>query len=356
MTTKTEALEGLLEICDQIRDLQEDSLRDSGSRLRGSGKAEETVARVRVLREAVFAELPALAGQPAAKALSDAELLLLALLFHRRISGRSEGLRGGELVSLLTQAGFSRGKALAALDREAALRHGSWLAVRTDSRRHDPLDLRFEPTAMAMDLFMPAVPVPLTDAPEAPPDQPFRSEEEYFWDLLRWRNLCIQRAEALFEGEWPASAPSQRLVDAGREARAAHLRLRARLGATKGSSEYVLESFRREHQLGTDHMLLVMHLLFSETLEGESFLAASECLRLISDQRTDLFLKRRIVGPRGRLRREGTVLAGDDGSEHARAMAHDLYLAEWAVESLLAGLHRRPALEDRDFEDLARGE
>ncbi|MEE3267398.1 MAG: hypothetical protein VX229_00920, partial [Pseudomonadota bacterium] len=70
-----------------------------------------------------------------------------------------------------------------------------------------------------------------------------------------------------------------------------------------------LEKFRKQYQLGIEHQLILMHLLFSELVEGEPFISAIECLRVVSGTRRDLFGKRSLVGPRGRLRREGIVQA-----------------------------------------------
>ncbi|TAH37104.1 MAG: hypothetical protein EYC70_08985 [Planctomycetota bacterium] len=354
MTSTHAALEGLLELCDQIRDLQERSLREPETR--ATGVAEPLRARVAELRQQVFRGLPGLSASPRGQALSDAELLVLALLFHRRVLGLADPAPAGELVALLSQAGFGRTDSLKVLGPRALLRRDGWLHAHAEGRVADPLDVRFQLAPEATELFWTVEDEAPAAAEDGTPPVPYGSEEECLWDLHAWRVLCLQRAEALLDGDNAGSAMPPRLRGLRREARAGLLRIRGRLAATIGGSEYRIERFRRQHHLSTDELLLVVHLLFCELVEGAPYVAALECLRVIAESRSDLFRKRRVVGPKGRLRQTGILVGREENSEYTKALATELCLADWAADEITAGATRPPRLDDRELDDLLRGD
>lgn len=354
MTSQRDALEGLLDICDQIRSLQERASRSPESK--DERQVERMRDRVRGLRDEVYSAMPSLlGGRGSAKTLADAELLVLALLFHCRVTGREPALVGSQLVALLDQAGFPRSDSLGLFAGDRALLSQGWLrADHVGTGAHYPLDSRFHPSLEALDLFWPSE----TAGEEAvvrPADGPvraFRSEEELLWELYRWRNLCMQRAGALFDNERPEAAPTPRYRTLRREARATLVRVRARLKATHDGTSFRVERFRREHALNFDEMLLVVHYLFGELVEGEPYLPALECLRMVAETRGDLFRKRRLVSRSGRLRREGILRAA--GEEFDKALATDLSLADWVADDILAGMGRSLRLQEEDLDDLLR--
>lgn len=347
-------LDGLLAICDEIRKLQDRSRRHPG--IPDGSRVDRMRTRVQSLRTDVFCALPGLIQNARGSALDDAELLVLALLFHARVSDRDSALTGSQLVALLSQAGFGRTEVLALLDPAGELIRSGWLRIeRRPGDGHYPLDAAFHPSLVAMDLFWPSLAE--DQEPPARPDQPaqpYCSEEECLWDYYRWRNLCIQRAGALFDPERSDAMPAPRYRALRREARAALVRTRARLSATPSGREFRLERFRKEQGLGSDHMLLVLHLLFAELVEGEPYLSALECLRLVAETRSDLFRKRRIVSRHGRLRREGLLKAASE--EFEKALATDLSLSDWVADDILAGFARSPRLAEGELDDLLRGE
>ena len=350
MTSSRNPLEGLLEICDQIRELQ---AKHSGGALQPEAAA--THERVRALRDTLFAALPALHSHPRAATLRDSEVLALALLLHRRLAGRNEAAAGSELVALLRQAGFTRSEGLEILAPEGPLRRDGWLFAKTKLRGFDPLDTWFSATPAALGLFWTRGPV-LSAESQAPRHAPraYRSEEDCLWDLFDWRQICLQRADALFPSDAGSAESSGHLHELQREARAALLRIRERLQLTQGGDSFQVEVLRREHKLGPDHMLLMAHLLFCELVEGEPFISAVEGLRVVAETRSDLFRKRRLVSPRGKLRRSGIVIAAESG-EYNKELASDLSLADWATEELLKGMRRPPQFDDRELDEFLRG-
>ncbi len=341
-------LEGLLQLCDQIGELQ---ARNSGS---DTEAAATTRAQVQELRDRFFGELPSLREHPVASTLEDAELLVLALLFHRRLAGSSDPVTGGGLIALLRHAGFSRTQALAALGPDGRLRQEKWLHAQPQPRGHEPLDTWISASSAAMTLFWAPGWGGETVAAEEPEARAYRDEEELLWDLFRWRNLCMNRAETLFPAEDPGGAVGPRYRQMRQAARSALVWIRRRLRATPGGSEFRIERFRREHKLGADDLLVVVHLLFSELVEGEPYISALECLRVVSESRSDLFGKRRMIGPQGRLRRSGMVNAAEN-HDLGKALATDLTLADWAAEELLGGLGLPPRLDEREIDEFLKG-
>lgn len=343
-------LEGLLQLCDQIGELQ---ARNSGE---DSDAATRTRARVLELRDRCFDELPVLREHPQASSLGDEELLLLALMFHRRLAGTSDPVSGGGLVALLRHAGFARTAALEALGPHGRLRGEGWVYAQPQARGHEPVDTWFAASPAAMRLFWSAgFGSDDGTAAEAPPPAPFLDEEEVLWELFRWRNLCMNRAEALFPAEDPSAPIVPRFRQAREAARAVLVGIRRRMQLTEGSRFFRIERFRTEHRLGGDHLLVVVHLLFSELVEGEPYISALECLRVLCEARSDLFRKRGMVGPKGRLRRSGLVVA-TEGPDQSKALATDLTLADWAAEELLGGVGRPPRFGQREIDDFLNGD
>ncbi len=345
-------LEGLLKICDRIDQLKARSI---------DGKPdpqEETLAvqKVRALRTEVFDQLPSLTSHVGAQQLSDIELMLLSLLLHRRLLGDDRMMDGGTLVGLMHFAGYRRNESLEALDPSSRLRSGGWLHNQTHARGFDPIDTWFAPSAASLSLFWdrnPAAPAS-TIATGEELSRPFQDEEEYLWELYGWRNLCLARADALFPADTPGGHPSPRFRPLRQDARTALMRMRQRLGNTKQARNFRLEKFRHEHKLGMDHQLVLLHLLFSELVEGEPFISAIECLRVVSETRHDLFRKRRLFRPKSRLRREGIVL-GVEQPDNPKVMAADLTLADWVTDELLAELGGPPRLDQKELDDFLQG-
>ncbi|MBL7009465.1 MAG: hypothetical protein ISR76_10735 [Planctomycetes bacterium] len=342
-------LEGLLQLCDQIGELQ---ARNPST---DSEASASTRAQVLELRGRFFDELPSLREHGVASTLEDADLLLLALLFHRRLAGASDPLTGGSLVALLRHAGFTRTQALGALGPDGRLRMEQWLYAQPQPRGHEPLDTWFSASPAAMTLFWAPGWGGDGDAEVAVEPRPYRDEEELLWELFGWRNLCMSRAESLFPPEDPSGSVSPRFRQLRQAARSALVLIRRRLQATPGGRGYRIENFRREQKLGVDHLLVVVHLLFSELVEGEPYISALECLRVVSENRTDLFAKRDMIGPKGRLRRAGIVGAAES-HEFSKALATDLTLSDWAADELLSGVGIPPRLDDREIDDFLNGD
>ena len=80
---------------------------------------------------------------------------MLALLFHRRVSGTSDALPGATLIGLLLRAGVPRSEALQLLGPSASLRQENWMLAEITRNGLDPLDGFFLPTTSALALFWP---------------------------------------------------------------------------------------------------------------------------------------------------------------------------------------------------------
>ncbi|MCH2111561.1 MAG: hypothetical protein MK213_01780 [Planctomycetes bacterium] len=346
-------LEGLLRLCDQIDSLQARKL-DGKPDVAGTDTMRTLVAS---LRDEIYSQLPSLREHAAAANLSDAELLTLALLFHRRLSGDDRMVDGGSLIGLLGLAGYDRSQTLDLLKADGRLRTEGWLLSQAQVRAFDPVDTWFAATSAAFSLFW--MHAPQTSSVKKQEESgtlfAYRDEEEYLWDLYGWRNMCMTRAEALFPADMPGGAPSPRFRTLRQDARTALTRVRRRLAMTPEAPQFQLEQFRHQHKLGMDHQLIVVHLLFSELVEGEPFISAIECLRVVSETRHDLFHRRGMVSPRGRLRRTGIVIGNDPG-DLAKALATDLTLADWASDELVSKLGGPPRLDDRELDDFLRGD
>ena len=364
MTTQS-PLDGLLEVCDQLRTLQDNAAR-------GATPSEDTLRRTREKVEGLSAHtfelLPGIQEQPLAAALTSRELLVLALLFHRRISGVSDPLAGATLIGLLLRAGVPRSEAMLLLGPTATLRSQEWVLCEVTRNGLDPLDGFFLPATSALALFWPQVSQPSSEAnsEESPAtvndgagtdaeigNSPYGSEQDYLWDLHAWRRACLKRTAVLFDVD-PEQHPHPKTLELRQAVRSSWFGIRRRLAQTPESREFGFERLAADYHLGPDHVLIVTHLLFAEILDAELYLSPMECLRLVSDRREDAFTKRSLVAPNSRLRREGIVLS--EGEDSAKMLAVPLSLADWVVERVLAGLGRSPKWSQQDLEDFLRGE
>lgn len=345
------ALDGLLEVCDQIREPQD-----------GAQPSAETLERVESLGRALSPMLPGLGAEPEAAELGPRELFVVALLIHHRLRAASEPLDGAALIRLLARAGLARSAAMALLAPAHQLRKGKWLDANLPDGGFDPLDAAFAPSALSLRVFWPGAQEPEEgseeedeeSAREAEAQEPYRDEAEYLWDLHGWRGMCIQRADSVFEIEIATGRPSPRNRMLRRQARQRWLRIRRRVAATDSGRDFGMEIFMREHGLATDHVLLLVHLIYGELIEGEPAIPAVEGLRLLSETRDDLFLKRRILAPDARLRQLGIVIA--EGEDYAKMSSAPLALADWAVDRILTGVRRRPKWDESEFEDFLNGD
>ncbi len=345
-------LDGLLEVCDQLREIQDQSARGA---ILSEDALRQARLRVATVQEQVFPSLPGLKQNPKAANLEPPALLILALLFHRRLSGGNDALSGAHLCSLLLRAGYPRSQALHLLGPSGPLRQGDWLLCEVPRQGFDPLDSYFHPSPDALQLFgPPSSATPPAPTPPAQQPQPFADETEYLWEIGRWRQICGQRADALFESDPLHNLCSPRLQHLRHTAHAQWVRLRQRLALTPGAREFGLERLASTFKLGQDHILILAHLLFAEILDGEFYMAPGECLRLVSGHRDDLLHKRKLVSPQGRLRREGIILA--DNEESAKMLAVPLCLADWVLDQVLAKVGRSPKWNPQELEDFLRDE
>jgi len=342
----TSPLDGLLDVCDQLRALQDHVSRGG---VPSHELSERTLEQATTAQEEVLPALPGVLADPRGASLRGPELLVLALLFHRRITLAREGIGGDELVGLLCRAGVPRTDALQMLTRAGVLRQGDWVETCRDSDGFDPLDTLFACSHEALALFLPHAtnaeeeleaeedPEQIA-AREALVAQPFASEEDYLWAMFSWRRACQRRAEALFEVDLTTARLSPRLQKLRERAHARHVLLRQRLRCTPDAHRFGLVQLEREAKLNPDQLLLVVHLLFAEILDGEFMVPPMECLRLVATQRDHLFHQRRLLQAQSRLRREGLVMA--DGEDASKLMAAPLSLADWVVDRALDGVGR----------------
>lgn len=377
MTTHS-PLDGLLEVCDDLRTLQDNVAR-------GAIPSEDTLRRTRErvagLSQLAFDLLPGIQGQPLAAALTSAELLVLALMFHRRVSGVSEAIAGSTLIGLVLRAGITRSEALLMLSPNSVLRTQKWVATEMTRNGLDPLDAFFLPAPTALALFWPQLTAsagaaegagstvaadathnsgeatPSPGAAENPAialnETPYASEQDYLWDLFAWRQACLKRTAALFDAD-PDQPPNPQMLELRETARGCWMGIRQRLARTPESREFGLEKLAADFRLGPNHVLIVVHLLFAEILDAELYLSPMECLRLVAERREDAFTMRSLVAPKSRLRREGIVLS--EGEDSAKMLAVPLSLSDWVVERVLVGLGRSPKWSQQDLEDFLRGE
>ncbi|MDA0667306.1 MAG: hypothetical protein O3A95_03845 [Planctomycetota bacterium] len=355
-------LDGLLEVCDQLRNLQD--LASRGARL-PEESLHKTRQQVESLGELVFPQLPGIQQTPEADSLCSQSLLILALLFHGKISESSEAYSGIQLCGLLMRADFSRSTTLDLLGPTGPLRSEGWVQCEATIRGLDPLDSYFRPSSKALNLFWlkkellaadDGTPSAFEDSDSASPEipQPFSDEGEYLWEIGDWRHICMQRAGALFETDLIAEEPSPRLAELRETAHAKWVHLRRRLAVTPGGRDFGLERLAASHKLGPDHILIIAHMFFAEILDVELYLTPGECLRLVSGHRDDLLQKRPLLSAQGRLRREGLVVV--DGEESAKMLAVPLCLADWVVERVLAGVGRSLKWNQQELEEFLRGD
>lgn len=350
MTTQRENLENLLQICDEILHRRRD-------RTGSADKKRELREKARTQLEELIPQSIAADAVARTHSLSRGELLALALLFHQRLVARNPALSGGELLGLMAEAGYSRVQAMAWITAESPLRKQGWLRAQAARDGFDPIDTQFSAGTVAMAAFWPKPP-PEKEAKGTPSNElsAFADEEQYLWELLGYRNLCLHRAEALCEPDPITGGLSDRFRRLSREARTCRTTIRTRLARTTGGHDFALERFRRKHRLSQNEFLIACHLLFGEFVEGEPFAPALDCVRLVSERRTEVFRRRKLVAATSPLVQSGII--GREGPDLQKALIADLYLSDWAAEALMLGVNtlRTPTLDKRELDEFLRGD
>jgi hypothetical protein len=278
----------------------------------------------------------ALRGLASATQLRGDDLIILVALFLRRLRRPQPTTQGRELLEVVATRGDLAGRAKALHPEAALIRAG---IVLTDAFQPEHVfDAGFRLNDDVFKLLYRAYHGMLFDpsSSETPRPTPFASWSDH---LLAYRSLvelAKRRAARLFpQSAWAEAfseeerAPEelQRLFDLQAEL------LRARETATPDSVRLPLLAVRRDFGLSADDELIMTALLLQELYSSHATLELGELLRLIARDEADLLGRRGVVGPLGKLREAGLLVA--EGEAEGKDLLASAWLPPWLSERLL---------------------
>jgi len=280
--------------------------------------------------------------------LEDQELLILLMLFNRRVRRREPAIAGRDLLETLARTGGDVIEAARFLHPESALVEAG-LVSSAALRPEDALDsdVRISDRAYAS-LYRTFHDLGSDEGiPEAA--EPYGSAAEHLLDLRRVCDAAKRRAGKLFPQSAWAEAPGDDDHDPA-EITAKIGKLRAavlsRERATPESVRLPLVKLRAEFGLSEDDELIILTLLQHELFSAQTTIELVELARLIAPSEQDVFARRSIVAPEGRLRQSGLICVEDDpAGKDAFGAA---WLPGWLTERLLGNLDPKGAIRSEE--------
>lgn len=264
--------------------------------------------------------------------LSPQEVMVLLILLNRRIEPGDSALPGREILSTLFPSTYGILSGVALLAPEAPLRASGAMELTEDD--DDLLESRFglsDPVFRSIEDDVSPRSSSLRRA------RPYRNHFEHLADYARLTSLLLRRSLARFD----ADAWGHRFFDESespghldRRANALYRRLRERVEHTPEAEHFPLVSLAKKLRLTEDEQLILVVLLVQECYYGNPGLEAVECLKMVSRTPEQLLRKRKLLSPKGRLRKHQLVELEDPVDE--KETTAELTLPVW-VSALLLG-------------------
>jgi hypothetical protein len=279
-----------------------------------------------------------------AHGLSGTEVLLLLLLFNRRVRRRDPSSSGRDLLEAATPQGADVIQAAKLLHPDAALLRAG-LVTGGGGAAEEVFDAEFRIGDRAYTALYRAFHGLEADLQDPDPTAPYPNGMEHFLDLRLLSDLAKRRAAKLFPmsswGEW--GGDEDRDPDELSE-RCAKLReiITAREKATPESVRLPIVVLRNEHGLGEDEELIVVTLLQHELFAARTTIELVELVRLVAASEAEAVRKRVIVAPESKLRQSGLIASEEE------PLGKDLFASAWLppgiAERLLGALDPKGAI------------
>ncbi|MCB9880585.1 MAG: hypothetical protein H6832_13865 [Planctomycetes bacterium] len=334
-------LQRLLDLCDEIRVLRR--------RIMDSALDAEVVARLKRRSKTKWKRLATdLASQPFHGSLRallvglDAQhFVLIATLLRRYLRAQAPCVEGRALLASIFDSSFELLSGFELLLPEAPLRANGIIILEDDDETDDAgeealLDARFRLSDTAVDAFLEELGFKSGRKPGRRL-RAYASQEEYLIDLKILHNLYRARAKRLFAADtwWrlrgQAEDRGQKAVD--RQILRVLRQIDRRLERSPASLRFPVRQFQLEHGLALDETLVVMHLLFLEMLEGNPYADVVSLIQLVSSSEEDLFAKRELFAPHGKLR--SLEIVELDQMLEGRELTSECHLGNWVMDRIL---------------------
>lgn len=264
------------------------------------------------------------------------EFEILAVLLQRAVRAEEPEIEGRLILGSIFDSSFGVLSGLHLLAEDARLRTSGLVRAATDQPiGTDVLETRFRLSDVALQAMREEVagrrPARKPDAE----DHGYRSQRELLLDLRMLHNHYRRRSELVFEPErWRSlhpladqTAALQRRID---ELWAA---VRTRILRTEDAARLPLLALLREHKLGDDETMILVHLLFAEVYTGDPHAEVAELMRLVSLDDASLLRARHLFHKDAPLQKQ-QILELEAFVEN-RELTADARLQDWVVTRLL---------------------
>lgn len=267
--------------------------------------------------------------------LDPGEMLLLALLLHRRVGSAEPFVLGRDLLRPIAESSGELLAQAAVLHRDARLLRGGLVVNRTPAG-DSALDAEYR---IAERLFREACRSfqPAKRRRRVSKATPWVSSVEQLFAFRDLVHLHQRRAALLFPGSfWADTHPDAReqAEDLDAAIAAARHAIDARERATGKAVLLPIRGLREEYGLTPDEEIILLTLLFQE-LFGAGPVMAAELVRVVSETSEHLLHQRTLLSTGAPLLASGLVTL--DGDLDDKPLLAEAYLPQWVVERLLAG-------------------
>jgi hypothetical protein len=276
--------------------------------------------------------------------LNETEVLVLLLLFNRRVRKASPASPGRDLLEALARHGGDIVENAKYLHPDAPLLR-SGLVTGDAASAEDALDGEFRIADRTFGVLYRAYHGLDAEPRDADPAAPYASAVDHFLDLRSLCDVAKRRAGKLF----PMSAWSECAADDDRdvdELSARYERLRAIISAReRASPESVrlpIVLLRAGFGLDEDEELILLTLLQHEVFAARAMFELVECIRLVSASEEDALKKRTIVAPEGRLRQAGLIAVEEEPA--GKDLFAAAWLPAWVSDRLIGNLDPKGAI------------
>ncbi len=287
--------------------------------------------------------------------LDETSMLVVLLLFNRRIRRTNPAMSGRELLESVSRSGSAMIESSNVLHPDAALLR-TGLISGSAATPEDVFDAEYRISVPAFrSLYRAYHGVPAAGGAETDLAVPYRNVLEHLSDMRLRVEMARRRAARLFPQSYWAEVhsdeerPADELHDLVRRVESA---IAQREECTANQPALPLVRLRTEFKLTPDEELILSALLVQELFTARQTLELGELLRLVATSETEVITKRHVIAADSTLRRDGliTVESESDGKD----LMATAWLAPATTERLLGDARLQGTIgedERRKFHD-----
>ncbi|MAE75323.1 MAG: hypothetical protein CMJ85_00410 [Planctomycetes bacterium] len=341
-------LQRLLDLCDEIRAIRK--------KIQDPGLTAATLSRLkRRSREklgSLAADLGGIRFRGSLKGLFEGlepeHFLVLATLLRRHLRSSTPAVEGRVLLAAMFDSSFELLRGLQLLHPASVLRSNGLILVESEDEGEadaDLLDCRFCLAAEVVDAFLEE----LGCRPTVRGQQlgGYQNQEDFLVELKHLHNMHRARAKRVFSPEswWRLSGAwsdrAQRAVS--RRILSLEKRIEWRLRQTADAEEFPIQKFCIDQGLTKNELLIVLHLVFVELLEGNPYADVVALIQLVSGSEEEFIANRRLFAPESTLRRRDIIEM--DQMLEGRELTSECYLGNWVLDKALGPVGGRGPID-----------